>query len=103
LDDRVRRDFFQDRMTFSALKNLLSRTIQLYPRILQRVREHLGARGTFWWLANIAEVSLHERRGSRAALPLPEPGTPERDAAREFARHLAIYKNQHDANGRKHH
>jgi lycopene cyclase CruA len=103
LDDRVRRDFFQDRMTFNALKNLLSRTIQLYPRILQRVREHLGARGTFWWLANIAEVSLHERRGSRAALPLPEPGTPGRDAAREFARHLAIYKNQQDANGRKYH
>ena len=91
LDERVRRDLFQDRLTFSALKNLLSRTIQLYPRILQRVREHLGARGTFWWLANIAEVSLHERRGARTAA-LPENGAPDEDAAREFARQLAIYK-----------
>ena len=91
LDERVRRDLFQDRMTFSALKNLLSRTIQLYPRILQRVREHLGARGTFWWLANIAEVSLHERRGART-LTVPENSAPDEDAARQFARQLAIYK-----------
>jgi lycopene cyclase CruA len=92
LDERVRREFFQDRMTFGALRNLLSRTIQLYPRILQRVREHMGARGTFWWLANVAEVLLHERRGARTAAALSDNGDPEEDAAREFARHLAIYK-----------
>ena len=91
LDERVRRELFQDRMTFGALRNLLSRTIQLYPRILQRVREHLGARGTFWWLANIAEVSLHERRGART-LTVPENSAPDEDAARQFARQLAIYK-----------
>lgn len=100
LDERVRCELFQDRMTFGALRNLLSRTIQLYPRILQRVREHLGARGTFWWLANVAEVLLHERRGARSAVTLPGNGVPDEDAAREFARYLAIYKNQHDANGR---
>ncbi|HEX8096700.1 MAG TPA: hypothetical protein VF507_01635, partial [Pyrinomonadaceae bacterium] len=47
LDECVRRDLFHDRMTFAGLKNLLSHTVRLYPRILQRVREHLGARGTF--------------------------------------------------------
>ncbi|MGB7922138.1 MAG: hypothetical protein WCF57_02715 [Pyrinomonadaceae bacterium] len=94
LDERVRCELFQDRMTFGALRNLLSRTIQLYPRILQRVREHLGARGTFWWLANVAEVLLHERRGAARAALQPENSGPDEDAAREFARHLAIYKNQ---------
>jgi lycopene cyclase CruA len=91
LDERVRRELFQDRMTFGALRNLLSRTIQLYPRILQRVREHLGARGTFWWLANVAEVVLHERR-ERSALP---PASIEKgeEAAQKFARYVSLYKN----------
>jgi lycopene cyclase CruA len=91
LDERVRRELFQDRMTFGALRNLLSRTIQLYPRILQRVREHLGARGTFWWLANVAEVVLHEQRERSALLP----GSIEKgeEAAQEFARHVSLYKN----------
>ncbi|HEX9918035.1 MAG TPA: hypothetical protein VGA87_02645, partial [Pyrinomonadaceae bacterium] len=61
LDVRVRRELFQDRMSFSALRSLLGRTAKLYPRIFQRVREHLGARGTFWWLANIAETAFSER------------------------------------------
>ncbi|HEV7905331.1 MAG TPA: hypothetical protein VGO96_15935, partial [Pyrinomonadaceae bacterium] len=62
LDVRVRRELFQDRMSFSALKSLLSRTAKLYPRIFQRTREHLGARGTFWWIANLVEVIVSERR-----------------------------------------
>jgi lycopene cyclase CruA len=62
LDERVRREFFQDRMSFDALKNLLGRTARLYPQIFNRVREHLGLRGTFWWLANIAEAAFSERR-----------------------------------------
>jgi hypothetical protein len=24
--------------------------------------EHLGAKGAFWWIANIAEAALHEKR-----------------------------------------
>lgn len=62
LDERVRRELFQDRMSFAALKNLLAGTAQVYPRIFQRVREHLGARGTFWWVTNIASAMLNERR-----------------------------------------
>ncbi|MBA2339983.1 MAG: hypothetical protein H0V88_06285 [Pyrinomonadaceae bacterium] len=61
-DERVRRELFQDRMSFGALKELLSRTARLYPRIFQRLREHLGARGTLWWLAGIGEAVWHERR-----------------------------------------
>ena len=62
LDENVRRELFQDRMTFAALKQLLGRTAKTYPRIFQRLREHLGARGTFWWLASIARAWQDERR-----------------------------------------
>lgn len=62
LDERVRRELFQDRMSFSALRQLLGRTARLYPSIFQRLREHLGARGTLWWLAGIMEAMWSERR-----------------------------------------
>ena len=97
LDERVRRQLFQDRMTFNALKNLLSHTAKLYPRIFQRVREHLGARGTFWWIANITEAALSERRGRRANTE-PVGNEPDEEAAQKFARYVAIYKNQQGAN-----
>lgn len=94
LDERVRRELFQDRMSFSALKNLLSQTARLYPRIFKRVREHLGARGTFWWLTNIAAAAFSERRGERARHNTTEPGV---DDAREFARQVRLYKNRQGA------
>ena len=97
-DERVRREVFQDRMTWTTLKNLLSRTAKLYPRIFQRMREHLGARGTFWWLAQVAGVVLQERRGAQSA-QLPEVTVTDENAAAEFARHLRIYKKQHGENG----
>ena len=104
LDERVRRELFQDRMTFSALRSLLGRTVQLYPRILQRVREQFGARGTVWRLARVAEAAFTERRAGRAA---EDPaGAPARggggvvdEPAREFARHVALYKNKRGADG----
>jgi lycopene cyclase CruA len=90
LDERVRRELFQDRMTFSAFKNLLSRTAKLYPRIFQRVREHLGARGTFWWLANVVEALLNERR--ERSLETAAGVEQSEDAAQKFARQVRIYK-----------
>lgn len=93
LDERVRRELFQDRISFSALKRLLSRTAKLYPRIFQRVREHFGARGAFWWLAQIATAAFKERRATNC---LPEEDQSE-DAAQTFARYLSLYKNQHGA------
>ncbi|HEX8143517.1 MAG TPA: hypothetical protein VF553_13030 [Pyrinomonadaceae bacterium] len=92
LDERVRRQLFQDRMTFSAFKNLLSRTAKLYPRIFQRVREHLGARGTFWWIANAAEVIVSERR--ERSVEDAQGGEPGEDAAQKFARQVRIYKTR---------
>jgi lycopene cyclase CruA len=97
LDERVRRELFQGCLTLSALKNLLSRTVKLYPRIIGRMREHLGARGTMWWLANIAEVVLHEHRGSRALLT--DGAEQEEMPAQRFARYVEFYKNQNGADG----
>jgi lycopene cyclase CruA len=97
LDVRVRRELFQDRMSFSAFKSLLSRTAKLYPRIFQRVREHLGARGTFWWLAGVAEAAFSERRArSAAAGEAPHEATAQAPAD-EFARYVALYRKEHGA------
>ncbi len=93
LDERVRRELFQDRMSFSALKSLLGRTAKLYPRIFGRVREHLGARGTFWWLANITEAAFSERR-ARAAAISPETAERDEEAAKQFVRYVRLYKNE---------
>jgi lycopene cyclase CruA len=99
LDERVRHELFQDRMSFSALKRLLSRTAKLYPRIFQRVREHLGARGTFWWLAHLAAAAFSERHKSRLSSLKEEEQNEE--AAREFARYVRHYKNQDGANNHR--
>ena len=99
LDERVRHELFQDRMSFSALKRLLSRTAKLYPRIFQRVREHLGARGTFWWLAHLAAAAFSERHKARLSSLNDEEQNEE--AAREFARYVRHYKNQDGANGHR--
>jgi lycopene cyclase CruA len=97
LDVRVRRELFQDRMSFSALKSLLGRTAKLYPRIFQRVREHLGARGTFWWLAGIAEAAFSERRARAEARGELHPVERAQEApAEEFARYVALYKKDRE-------
>lgn len=98
LDERVRHELFQDRMSFSALKRLLSRTAKLYPRIFQRAGEHLGARGAFWWLTQIAAAAFSERRRPRSS---SRDETPHEEAAREFARHVRLYKNQDGADGHR--
>lgn len=90
LDERVRRELFQDRLSFGALRSLASRTVQLYPRILQRVRQRLGARGTFLWLAHLTEAAFRERRDARDAETDFDPR--DEEAAREFSRHVALYK-----------
>lgn len=92
LDERVRREIFQDRMTWATLKNLLGRTAKLYPRIFQRMREHLGARGTFWWLTQIAGVVLQERRGAQESGALPKALAHSEEPAEEFARYVRLYK-----------
>jgi lycopene cyclase CruA len=62
LDERVRRELFQGRVTFDALRRLAARTARLYPRIFARAREHFGARGTLLWLAGVAEAAWSDGR-----------------------------------------
>ncbi|MDT7778933.1 MAG: lycopene cyclase CruA [Acidobacteriota bacterium] len=77
LDERVRREVFQGRMSTGALRRLFARTARLYPRIFARVREHFGARGTLWWLAGVAEAVWSERRKRDASRGEREPGATE--------------------------
>jgi lycopene cyclase CruA len=89
LDERVRREMFQDRMSFASLKSVLIETAKIYPRIFQRVREHLGARGAFWWIANVLESFLSERRAKNENVETETSA----DAAQEFARLVRIYRS----------
>jgi lycopene cyclase CruA len=89
LDERVRRELFQGRLSFTALRTLLTRTARLYPRIFARVRERFGARGTLVWLAGVAEALWSERRGASAEdarVDVKGGG----DAASEFRRLAAL-------------
>jgi len=86
LDERVRRELFRDSLSFAALRSLLARTLQLYPRLIQRVREHLGARGTLWWLAHAGEAAFAERRARRAGGNAHDGAARDDEPAREFAR-----------------
>ena len=92
LDERVRRELFQDRLSFGALRSLLGHTARLYPRIFARVPS-LRPRGT-----RVARrrggVVWTERRGRAGAGASESAGEPpEEDPAREFARYAAHYKN----------
>ena len=87
LDERVRRELFQGRLSFNALRALFARTVRLYPRIFARVRERFGARGTLVWLAGVAEALWNERRSSAGAAGASgESGEKLNDAAEEFGR-----------------
>ncbi|HST52399.1 MAG TPA: hypothetical protein VLJ61_10360 [Pyrinomonadaceae bacterium] len=88
LDERVRRELFEGRMTAGALRRLVARTVRLYPRIFARVRERFGARGTLWWLAGVGEALWSERRSRRVAAQDADAARVE-DPAREFERFAA--------------
>jgi lycopene cyclase CruA len=63
LDEGIRRELFQNRLSFASLRGLMGKTARLYPGIFARVREHLGARGTLCWLADVFESLRSERWG----------------------------------------
>jgi lycopene cyclase CruA len=85
LDERVRRELFQGRMTAGALRRLVARTVRLYPLIFARVRERFGARGTLWWLAGVGQAVWGERRSHRLFEHRGGAARDE-DPAREFER-----------------
>jgi lycopene cyclase CruA len=60
LDENVRREMFQDRISFANFRRLLRKTAAIHPKVFSLMFRHLGTKGSFWWLANIAEAALHE-------------------------------------------
>ncbi len=62
LDAKISQEMFQDRIPFSSFKTLLLQTAKIHPKVFKLMFEHLGAKGAFWWLANIAEAAVKEKR-----------------------------------------
>lgn len=61
LDAEISREIFQDRMQFDSFKKVLAKTARIHPKVFKLMFEHLGVKGAFWWIANIAENALHEK------------------------------------------
>ncbi len=69
LDSKISRELFQDRIPFESFKKVLAKTARIHPKVFKLMFEHLGAKGSFWWIAKIAENALHERK-KKAKTPL---------------------------------
>ena len=65
LDESVARELFQDRISFGSFKKLLTKTARIHPAVFKKMFQHLGTKGAFWWIANIAESALHEKKLAR--------------------------------------
>lgn len=65
LDAEISREMFQDRISFASFKRVLLKTAQIHPKVFKKMFEHLGVRGAFWWVANIAESAFNERKKSK--------------------------------------
>jgi lycopene cyclase CruA len=62
LDENIRRELFQDRISFASFKKVLAKTARIHPAVFKKMFQHLGTKGAFWWIANIAESALHEKK-----------------------------------------
>jgi lycopene cyclase CruA len=62
LDGEISREMFQDRIKFSSFKKVLLKTARIHPKVFKLMFEHLGAKGAFWWISNITEAALQERK-----------------------------------------
>ena len=67
LDKNIACAMFQDRISFASFKKVLVNTARIHPAVFKKMFAHLGSKGAFWWLANIAEAALHERRTMKSA------------------------------------
>lgn len=61
LAPEIRKQLFQDRVTFKSFAKVLKETATLHPKVFKLMFEHLGVKGAFWWIANIAKAALEER------------------------------------------
>lgn len=65
LDREISRELFQDRIRFASFKKVLLKTARIHPKVFKKMFEHLGVKGAFWWIADIAEAAFHERKNSK--------------------------------------
>jgi lycopene cyclase CruA len=61
LDPEIARELFQDRIKFSSFKKLVAKTAQIHPKVFKLMLEHLGIKGSFWWIENIFEAFWKEK------------------------------------------
>ncbi|MEP6924352.1 MAG: hypothetical protein ABI954_07790 [Pyrinomonadaceae bacterium] len=87
LSGDVRRDLFKDRISFAAFKSLLRKTAVIHPAVFKRMFEHLGVKNSFWWIANIAESAVHEKKSKKNQLV-------KENGAQDFAHFLEFYTQQ---------
>jgi len=62
LDGIISQEMFQDRISFASFKKVLMKTAKIHPPVFKKMFEHLGAKGAFWWIANIAEAAWYEKK-----------------------------------------
>jgi lycopene cyclase CruA len=67
LDENIAREMFQDRISFASFKKVLMKTAQIHPAVFKKMFAHLGTKGAFWWIANIAESAIEEKRAREKA------------------------------------
>ncbi len=60
LDSEISREMFQDRIPFASFKKILAKTAKIHPKVFKLMFDHLGTKGAFWWIANIAEAGVNE-------------------------------------------
>lgn len=60
LDAEISREMFQDRISFASFKKVLLKTARIHPKVFRLMFDHLGMKGAFWWISNIAEAALRE-------------------------------------------
>jgi lycopene cyclase CruA len=61
LDPEIRKQLFQDRVRFKSFAKVLKETATLHPKVFKLMFEHLGVKGAFWWIANIAKAAIKEK------------------------------------------
>ncbi|HEX8289362.1 MAG TPA: hypothetical protein VF556_15280 [Pyrinomonadaceae bacterium] len=64
-DAEISREMFQDRISFASFRRVLLKTARIHPKVFKLMFEHLGLKGAFWWISNIAEAAVHERKSPR--------------------------------------
>lgn len=64
LNNEISREMFQDRISFASFRKVLLKTAKIHPKVFKLMFEHLGLKGAFWWVANIAEAALKETKKS---------------------------------------